>query len=78
LEEAGKMAGVTRERIRQIQERLLGLLPKHPVVMPALDRALALLASRSPIEPAAGADLMGDVLWPADVEQMGKVTKEQA
>lgn len=49
LEECGKRIGVTRERIRQIQDRTIKRIPKHPVFMPKLDQALALLEQRAPI-----------------------------
>jgi hypothetical protein len=50
LEEAGAIAGVTRERVRQLQGRFLRRHPPHPVVMPTLDKALALLAARAPLD----------------------------
>jgi len=58
LEEAGHMIGVTRERIRQLQKRLYDRLPTHPVLMPALDRALAVLAAKAPIHARAAAELL--------------------
>jgi len=58
LEEAGGMVGVTRERIRQLQERFRARRPTHPVVMPGLDRALATLSAKAPIEPAGAAELL--------------------
>jgi hypothetical protein len=58
LEEAGKMVGVTRERIRQLQSKVLDRLPPHPVVMPALDTALTVLAANAPIDPSAAAELL--------------------
>jgi hypothetical protein len=51
LEEAGSRLGVTRERIRQLQERVTNRLKEisFPVYMPALDDALRLLKDKSPI-----------------------------
>jgi hypothetical protein len=56
LDEAGKRVGLTRERIRQLQSRFNLRKPDHPVVMPALDRALALLSLQVPLsaEEATG------------------------
>jgi sigma-70-like protein len=55
LEEAGRIAGITRERVRQLLKRIENRMPDHPVYMPALDSAIHILASRAPInaEPAA-------------------------
>jgi hypothetical protein len=52
LEEAGQRIGVTRERIRQIQKKILDQLPKHDVFMPKLDRALRLLEDSTPLSLA--------------------------
>lgn len=49
LEQCGKQLGVTRERIRQIQKSIIKRIPKHPVFMPMLDQALALLEQLAPI-----------------------------
>lgn len=58
LEEAGAVAGVTRERIRQLQSRTLGRLPSHPVVMPALDKALQLLSTNTSVDSSVVASLL--------------------
>ena len=51
LEEAGTRLGVTRERLRQLQERVTNRLNDipFPPYMPALDEALQLLRDRSPL-----------------------------
>jgi hypothetical protein len=48
LEEAGKMIGVTRERIRQMQLSTTSHLPSNPY-MPALDKALEVISSKCPL-----------------------------
>lgn len=50
LAAAGEMAGITRERIRQLEERIRARLPNHPVFMPRLDAALELIARRAPLD----------------------------
>jgi hypothetical protein len=50
LQTAADMIGVTRERVRQLEVRTLKRLPSHPVVMPALDKAINLLESSTPID----------------------------
>ncbi len=50
LEEAGQSLGVTRERIRQIESKILKALPRDfPVYAPALDRAVAELHKAAPL-----------------------------
>jgi hypothetical protein len=58
LDEAGALAGVTRERIRQLESKTLERWPSHPVVMPGLDRALTMLTSHAPLPPDAAARLL--------------------
>lgn len=54
LEATGKELGLTRERIRQVQSRVLKRLPKaHPVFLPALDSALVALTESGPISDKA-------------------------
>jgi hypothetical protein len=51
LEEAGERLNITRERVRQLQEKVsnrLGAI-SFPVFMPALDEALRVLAEASPL-----------------------------
>lgn len=58
LAESALIAGVTGERMRQIQSLVLDRLPEHPVYLPALDRALELLAAAAPIDVAGSAELL--------------------
>lgn len=46
LAEIGKSIGVTRERTRQMEARVLPLILEHPLWLPALDRAKALAGSQ--------------------------------
>lgn len=48
LSAAGARAEVSRERMRQIEERVLRLLPKEAVFLPQLDEALHLLDQLAP------------------------------
>ncbi len=58
LEEAGKTAGLTRERLRQLQARFEERRPSHPVIMPALDKALEFLKSRVPLAAQEAAEAL--------------------
>ena len=58
LEEAGTIAGVTRERMRQIEARGKKRHPPHPIVMPGLDDALEAVLGASPIDVSAAGDLV--------------------
>jgi Sigma-70, region 4 len=60
LEEAGSRLGVTRERMRQLQERVTNRLKEisFPVYMPALDDALRLLRDKCPIGVGDAASLL--------------------
>lgn len=59
LEAAGQELGLTRERIRQMQSRVLKRLPNaHPVFLPAVDAALTALAELAPIADKAATALM--------------------
>ncbi len=51
LEEAGEQLNITRERVRQLQEKVSGRLAaiSFPTFMPALDEALRALAEASPL-----------------------------
>lgn len=55
LEEAGQRLGVTRERIRQLENSVKKKLPPGPVLLPALERAMAQLATAAPIPVADAA-----------------------
>jgi hypothetical protein len=50
LQEAGDLLDVTRERIRQIESKVLKRIPKQPVFAPAVIRGLQVLADAAPIE----------------------------
>jgi hypothetical protein len=58
LEEAGYIAGITRERLRQLQNHIEERLPSHPVFMPALDKAITTLTAQAPIEAEQAAHLL--------------------
>ena len=49
LEACGDQLGVTRERIRQIESKILSRLPTHEVFMPPLDEALEILERQAPL-----------------------------
>ena len=51
LEEAGSRLGITRERLRQLQEKATNRLKEisFPVFMPGLDKGLELLRDKSPL-----------------------------
>lgn len=48
LEETGRLLGVTRERVRQLQMRFDRAVPDHPLFLPQLDRALDAVESAAP------------------------------
>lgn len=60
LEEAGSRLGVTRERIRQLQERVTNRLKEisFAAYMPALDDAMRLLKDKCPIGVSDAASLL--------------------
>ena len=60
LEEAGARLSITRERMRQLQEKVLNRLGSisFPVFMPGLDEALRALADASPLGVDAAAALL--------------------
>lgn len=49
LQATADVLGVTRERVRQIQKKVLERMPNHVVFMPQLDRAILLLAGQVPV-----------------------------
>jgi len=55
LEGAASIAGITRERVRQLQVRLQSVRPPHPVYIPQLDRALQLVSDLGAV-PASTAE----------------------
>jgi hypothetical protein len=58
LEEAGKLLNVTRERIRQLEDKVRKKFPTTPALMPAVIRALDKLVEVSPIETDKAAALL--------------------
>lgn len=50
LEESAQLIGVTRERIRQLQTKVVSRFPSHPIFMPALDAALACISEAGTID----------------------------
>jgi hypothetical protein len=60
LDEAGKRLGITRERVRQLQEKVTDRLRaiSFPVYMPALDKAIQALVEASPQRVDAAARLV--------------------
>ena len=58
LEEAGLKLGVTRQRVQQLEIKIRGGFPSHPVVMPALDKALELLQKRTPLQTSEASRLL--------------------
>lgn len=59
LEDAGRVGGVTRERARQIERKLIGRLPPR-LYLPQLTRALRLLERSCPIDLKAAAERLVD------------------
>ena len=60
LAETAKSISVTRERMRQLESKFKERLPSHPAFMPALDEAIDLLTSESPLEAERAAVLLRD------------------
>jgi hypothetical protein len=58
LEEAGVRVGVTRERIRQITSKMLSRLSDAPMLVPALDRAVTILAAHAPLSLSEASALL--------------------
>ncbi len=56
LRECAVTMNVSRERVRQIQESLAKKRPSHPVFLPALERALEVLAEIAPIDSYKAAE----------------------
>ena len=52
--------GVSRERVRQLMKKARSTRPGHPVVMPALMRAIDLLSRHTPIKVDDAARLLSD------------------
>lgn len=58
LQECANMAGITRERVRQVEKATLKRKPAHAVYVPALDRALEVLAQHAPMDATDAAQLL--------------------
>lgn len=58
LESAAEVIGVTRERARQLQQRFEKRVPKHPIFLPQLDRALSALERCAPMSVTKAARLL--------------------
>lgn len=58
LQECGDMLSVTRERIRQIEAKLVPKLTKHPIYLPQLDAGLAILEVTAPLSITRAANLL--------------------
>jgi hypothetical protein len=58
LQECGDMLTVTRERVRQIEAKLVPKLTKYPLYLPQLDAGLAVLEDSAPISIARAANLL--------------------
>ena len=58
LEVAGRMIGVTRERLRQVEARVTEKLVARAVFMPALTRAIAALEGAAPIAEEDASELL--------------------
>ena len=58
LQECGDLLGVTRERIRQIEAKLIRRLTSHPLYLPQLDAGLAVLEATAPCPISSAAQLL--------------------
>lgn len=58
LAEAGRMVGVTRERLRQVEEVARARLPAAALYIPALSRAVEALQEAAPVEVDRAAQLL--------------------
>ena len=58
LQKVGERVGVTRERIRQIQSRIVRNLPQHPVYVPQLQKAINALEDACPIAIKEASELL--------------------
>ncbi len=60
LEEAGRLLGVTRERLRQIEQKVRNKLPSSPVLVPGLSKAITVLVDVIPIEVEKAAAILAE------------------
>ncbi len=60
LEACGQKLGVTRERIRQIQNTIQSKIPNHPLFLPQIGRAIEILIDKAPIEVSRAARVLHD------------------
>jgi hypothetical protein len=58
LQEAGRKIRVTRERLRQLEARTKSNIPTHPVVMPAVEKAIAALEAAAPLPVDQASELL--------------------
>lgn len=58
LQECGDHFGITRERVRQLEKKMREAMPKHPIFMPRLDDALAMIETAAPINAHAAEKLL--------------------
>lgn len=58
LAESGRLCSVTRERMRQLEERARATLPTTPMYVPTLMRAVEVLTESAPIEADQAAELL--------------------
>ena len=58
LHQAANGTNISAERLRQLQTRISARLPSHPVLLPALDRAIELLTAAAPCSADEGARLL--------------------
>lgn len=58
LENAGKMMGVTRERVRQVQNKIIKNIPPTKVYIPGIDAAIKAIENKAPITIAKAGNLL--------------------
>jgi len=58
LEACGEMLNVTRERVRQIQAKIILRLPNGPIFLPQLDKAIRVIEKAAPLPASAAPNLL--------------------
>lgn len=58
LEKAGEMMGVTRERVRQVQNKIIKSIPPTKIYMPGIDAAIEAIENKAPISVAKAGMLL--------------------